>query len=239
MYMSALQHQKHFWFEFVWCMENGPSIGWTKGVACAFEKHWNKRRSKIPYFAWPTRVLASPHETTRRIAVATSLLTQKYCILIGSEPVDPTKLPVQCTSMVLPVVFRVLVLCICTHVPSIQQYHTSCVVCKSTPSTSTMNWEQRTTGSTRYWSIEPVECINTWLCRQCFLCCCLIKHCRGYFSGGGMVIKSSCDGNTRAWTTPVLGGTSSLHPIKFNVLKKSMLSSSTYKYIRWKTLIES
>ena len=83
--MSHLQHQKHFWFEFVRCMDKGPSIGWTKGVACAFERNWNKRRSTIPYFAWPTRVRASPHETTRRIAVATSSLTQNYCILIGSR----------------------------------------------------------------------------------------------------------------------------------------------------------
>ena len=82
--MSLQQHRKHFWFEFVWCIDKGLSIGWTKGVACGFEKHWNKRRSKIPYFMWPTRVRASPDETTRRIDVTTSSLTQNYCILIGS-----------------------------------------------------------------------------------------------------------------------------------------------------------
>ena len=84
MYMSLRQHWKHFWFGFVWCIDKGLSIGWTNSVACAFEKHWNEWRSKIPYFVWPTCVRASPHETTRRITVATSLLTQNYCILIGS-----------------------------------------------------------------------------------------------------------------------------------------------------------
>ena len=55
-----------------------------------------------------------------------------------------------------------------------------------------------------------------------------------------VMFKSSCEANTRAWTTPVLGGTSSLEQKNLtSYLKKLMLSSSTYIYIRWKALIES
>ena len=60
------------------------AAGETKGMACAFEKHWNKWRTKIPYFVQPTRVRGGSHETPRSIALGTSLMTQNYCILIWS-----------------------------------------------------------------------------------------------------------------------------------------------------------
>ena len=62
----------------------GCGAGKAKGMACSIQKDGNKQRSKIPYFVGPTRVRASPRETTRRNAVPTSSLTQNYCILIGS-----------------------------------------------------------------------------------------------------------------------------------------------------------
>ena len=54
----------------------GCAAGKAKDMVCSIQKHWNKWRSKIPNFVWPTRVrVISPRETTSRIAVATSSLT--------------------------------------------------------------------------------------------------------------------------------------------------------------------
>ena len=53
------------------------AAGKAKGMACSIQKDWNKWKRKISYFVWPTRVRASPRDTTRRIAVAMSSAWQK------------------------------------------------------------------------------------------------------------------------------------------------------------------
>ena len=66
--------------------------------------------------------------------------------------------------------------------------------CKKTSFCSAFErWESHHHASKMHWTQlsltkKHVECINIWLCSQCCLCCCLMKYCRGHYSGGGMLV---------------------------------------------------